>query len=65
MSSRDVIRELKRNGWMHIGTEGDHFQFRHPTRPGKVTVPHPKKDLGIREIISIEKQSGLALRRKG
>ena len=62
MHSREIIRALEANGWVHVKTAGDHFQFRHPEKPGKVTVPHPKKDLPIKTLISIEKQSGLSLR---
>ena len=36
-----------------------HHQFRHPTRPGTVTVPHPKKDLNIKTQNSILKKAGL------
>ncbi len=46
-------------------TVGDHFQFRHPSKPGKVTVPHPKKDIPIGTLTSIERQSGLNLRGRG
>ncbi|MCL1941698.1 MAG: type II toxin-antitoxin system HicA family toxin [Synergistaceae bacterium] len=40
-------------------TKGDHCQFKHPAKPGKTTVPHPRKSLGITEIKSISKQSGV------
>ena len=36
-----------------------HHQFKHPTKPGKVTVPHPKKDLPLPMARSILKQAGL------
>jgi hypothetical protein len=36
-------------------------RFRHPVKTGRVTVPHPKKDMTVRTIKSIEKQSGLRL----
>jgi hypothetical protein len=36
-----------------------HHHFRHPTKPGTVTVPHPDKDLTIGTLKSIERQSGL------
>nr|WP_313784914.1 type II toxin-antitoxin system HicA family toxin [Paenibacillus larvae] len=42
-SSREVIKILKEDGWIHKNTEGDHWHFIHPTKKGKVTVPHPKK----------------------
>jgi len=58
-SSKEVISILKGNGWYLSSTKGDHHQFKHPTKPGKTTVPHPRKDLGITEIKSISKQSGI------
>ena len=39
-----------------------HRQFRHPTKAGTVTVPHPKADMAIGTIKSIERQSGVKLR---
>ncbi len=62
LSSRDVIKRLKADGWYFSGATGDHHHFKHPTKPGKVTVPHPTKDLTIRTLKSIEKQSDLRLR---
>ena len=58
-SSRDVLKLLLEDGWIEINCVGDHHQFKHPTKPGKVTLRHPVKDLGIRDLKSIEKQSGL------
>lgn len=62
MNSREVIRKLLDDGWFHVSTEGDHWHFKHPTKSGKTTVPHPKKELGIFVIKSIERQSGVMLR---
>ena len=61
-TSSDVIRMLKADGWYHIATTGDHHHFKHATKPGKVTVPHPKKDLPRKTLSSIEKQSGVLFR---
>lgn len=58
-SSREVIQILKANKWYLVSVEGDHRQFKHPTRKGKTTVRHPVKDLSPQEIKSISKQSGL------
>ncbi|WP_314535745.1 type II toxin-antitoxin system HicA family toxin [uncultured Selenomonas sp.] len=58
-SSRDVMKILLEDGWVEINCVGDHHQFKHPTKEGKVTLRHPVKDLGIRDLKSIEKQSGL------
>lgn len=62
MKSRDVIRKLKRNGWFEVARKGSHVQFKHSTRKGRVTVPHPNKDLKKGTLRSIEKQSGVKLR---
>ena len=58
-SSRDVMKILLEDGWVEINCVGDHHQFKHPTKKGKVTFRHPVKDLGVRDLKSIEKQSGL------
>lgn len=62
MKSREVIKRLKADGWAEVRQEGSHIQFRHETKSGTVTVPHPKSDLAIGTLKSIEKQSGLQLR---
>ena len=58
-SSRDVMKVLLEDGWVEINCVGDHHQFKHPTKKGKVTLRHPVKDLGVRDLKSIEKQSEL------
>jgi hypothetical protein len=63
MNSRDVIRVLEVDGWVEVARKGSHAQFKHPTKPGRVTVPHPKRDLPLGTLRSIEKQAGLELRR--
>jgi predicted RNA binding protein YcfA (HicA-like mRNA interferase family) len=62
MKSRDIIRALEADGWSEARQKGSHKQFRHPTKPGTVTVPHPESDMAIGTIKSIEKQSGLTFR---
>lgn len=62
MRSRDVIRKLEGDGWREVRQAGSHKQFRHSAKPGTVTVPHPKAELGIGTLKSIERQSGVKLR---
>jgi len=62
VTSADVIRALKRDGWTEVRVKGSHHHFRHATRPGIVTVPHPKKDIPIGTLASIERQAGTKLR---
>ena len=61
LNSQDIIRKLEADGWYFVGAKGSHWQFRHPSRPGKVTVVHPRKDNPIKTIRSMEKQSGTKL----
>ncbi|MFN7024192.1 MAG: type II toxin-antitoxin system HicA family toxin [Pseudorhizobium sp.] len=62
MKSGDIISALLAAGWVKVVTRGSHVQFKHPKKPGRVTVPHPKRDIPIGTLKSIEKQSGLKLR---
>jgi len=62
MDSRDIIKELKRDGWYEVSQVGSHKQFKHPRKKGRVTLPHPKKDVPIGTLKSIEKQAGIKLR---
>jgi predicted RNA binding protein YcfA (HicA-like mRNA interferase family) len=59
MKSGDLIRELTMAGWTLDRIRGSHHVFTHPTRPGIVVVPHPKKDLGGGLVAAIRKQAGL------
>jgi predicted RNA binding protein YcfA (HicA-like mRNA interferase family) len=61
MKSRDVIKALKAAGFAKVGQKGSHVQFKHPDRPGRVTVPHPEADLPIGTLKSIERQSNVKL----
>jgi predicted RNA binding protein YcfA (HicA-like mRNA interferase family) len=62
MRSDEVIKALTAAGWRKVGQKGSHVQFKHPSAPGRVTVPHPKRDLPLGTLRAIEKQSGLRLR---
>ena len=62
MNSRQIIKLLKADGWFEVNRVGSHAQFKHPTKPGKVTVIHPKKDFAPGTLRSMEQQSGLKLR---
>jgi predicted RNA binding protein YcfA (HicA-like mRNA interferase family) len=44
--TRDVVAKLRQDGWTIVRKgPGDHVQFKHPARPGRVTL-----DMGAREI---------------
>ncbi len=55
MDSRKIIKLLEAEGWRKITQKGSHLQFVHPVRPGRVTVPHPRKDIAISTLKSIER----------
>jgi predicted RNA binding protein YcfA (HicA-like mRNA interferase family) len=62
MHSREIISALQRDGWVQVAQKGSHVQFKHPIKTGRVTVPHPARDVPIGTLKSIERQSGLRLR---
>jgi predicted RNA binding protein YcfA (HicA-like mRNA interferase family) len=62
MNSRDIISALKADGWKQVAQKGSHVQFKHPTKPGRVTVPHPKREVPIGTFRSIERQAKLQLK---
>ncbi len=59
MNSREIIKILERDGWIRHTQKGSHCQYKHPIKKGKVTVPHPKKDLPKKTVTSIFKQAGI------
>lgn len=63
MDSRLIIKKLRRGGWVQQETKAtSHRHFKHPTKKGRVTGPHPVRDMLIGTIKSIESQSGVKLR---
>ena len=59
VDSQNIIKLLQADGWYLVHVVGSHHQFKHHAKRGKVTVPHPRKDLPIPIIKSILKQAGL------
>lgn len=56
---REIIKMLEEDGWYKHCTNGDHRQFKHPTKPGKVTVRgKPNENLDQFLLNSIWKQAG-------
>jgi predicted RNA binding protein YcfA (HicA-like mRNA interferase family) len=57
---RDTVRMLKDDGWFVVRTRGSHHQYKHPTKPGLVTIPGNRNDeLAAATLNSIMKQAGL------
>lgn len=57
-SSQEILAILREDGWALVATDGSHHQFKHPTKPGRVTVKHPQKDVPIGTLKSVFKQAG-------
>ena len=58
-NSREVIEVLHADGWYEVCCCGDHHQFKHPEKKGRVTVTHPQKNIPVGTLKSIEKQAGV------
>ena len=60
MKVRDVIVMLEKDGWSLARTRGSHRQYKHPSKPGLVTLPgKPGDDLAPGTLNSIFKQATL------
>jgi predicted RNA binding protein YcfA (HicA-like mRNA interferase family) len=57
---RDLVKLIEQDGWYKVNQVGSHQQYKHPTKPGRVTVAgHPGKDVREGTRQSILKQAGL------
>jgi len=55
----EILRLLSDDGWVIVATRGSHRQFKHPSKPGRVTVPgKPSDELAAGTLNSIRKQAG-------
>ena len=60
MKVNEVLRLLQDDGWYLAATRGSHRQYKHPSKPGRVTVPgKPSDDLAPGTLNSILKQASL------
>jgi predicted RNA binding protein YcfA (HicA-like mRNA interferase family) len=58
---RDLLRLLHEDGWYLAETRGSHHQFKHPTKPGRVTVAgHRNDDVAVGTLKSVLRQAGLS-----
>lgn len=57
---RDLIKRIEADGWYLVVTKGSHRQYKHPIKPGRVTIAgHPNHDLALDTLNSILKQAKL------
>jgi predicted RNA binding protein YcfA (HicA-like mRNA interferase family) len=60
MKVRELIALIERDGWYLVATRGSHRQYKHPEKPGRVTIAgHPGDDLAPGTLNSVFKQAGL------
>ena len=60
MKVRDVISRIREDGWFLVATRGSHRQYRHPTKPGRVTIAgKPSDDMAPGTFNSVLRQAGL------
>jgi predicted RNA binding protein YcfA (HicA-like mRNA interferase family) len=56
----DLVKLIESDGWYWVRTKGSHHQYKHPTRPGLVTVPgNLGKEMAVGTLNNILKQAGL------
>ncbi len=56
----EMERVILDDGWVFYTQKGSHKQYKHPTKPGKVTIPfHKGKDINPTTEKSIRKQAGI------
>jgi len=60
MNSNELIKRVLNDGWYKVGQKGSHAQYKHPDKPGRLTIPTPVKDLPVGTVKSILKQAGLS-----
>jgi predicted RNA binding protein YcfA (HicA-like mRNA interferase family) len=59
MKVREILKRLRDDGWFLVVTRGSHRQFKHPSKPGRVTVSgKPNEDVDPGTLNNIFKQAG-------
>ena len=59
MRFREIEKVILSDGWYLVDVSGSHYQYKHPSKPGRVTIPHHRGDIPQRVVNSILKQAGL------
>ncbi len=59
MRFREIEKIILDDGWTLVNVSGSHYQYKHSTKPGRVTIPNHRGDLPLRVANSILKQAGL------
>ena len=59
MRFREIEKKILNDGWFLVDVRGSHYQYKHPTKPGKVTIPNHRGDVPNRIVDKVLKQAGL------
>jgi predicted RNA binding protein YcfA (HicA-like mRNA interferase family) len=60
MKVREAIKIIEKDGWYLVATRGSHRQYKHTSKPGRVTIAgQPADDLAPGTLNSVLKQAGL------
>lgn len=60
MKVREAIKMIEGDGWHYLRTVGSHRQYKHPEKPGRVTIAgHPSDEVAQKTLKSIRQQAGL------
>jgi predicted RNA binding protein YcfA (HicA-like mRNA interferase family) len=60
MKCSELLRKLKRAGWMELSRRGSHVKLIHPERPGTIIFPdHGSNELGKGLQLKIMRDAGL------
>jgi len=57
-TSQEIKRRLEADGWVEVRVTGSHHHFKHPAKPGLVTLVHPLRDIKIGTLRSMFRQAG-------
>jgi predicted RNA binding protein YcfA (HicA-like mRNA interferase family) len=60
MTWREADSKVREKGWILDGVVGSHYNYVHPTLPGKITIPrHTNRDLAKHIVASLKKKTGI------
>ena len=59
MKFREIEKIITEDGWIFKSARGSHYQYTHPIKQGKVTIPRHNRDLDPKTLKTILKQAGI------
>ncbi|MCL2675089.1 MAG: type II toxin-antitoxin system HicA family toxin [Firmicutes bacterium] len=59
MKFKEIEKLIKKDGWILKDVSGSHYQYVHPVKKGRVTIPYHNGDISVSVLNSILKQAGI------